>query len=93
MIYIYINIYTHLKNDIISTTPSQSILFLGLSSQTVVEVRYLSGAVFCDCSIIDHSKDLPPLRIFLGDRPFELPVAEMFSKIPTKDGGSHLSAV
>eukprot|EP00434_Breviolum_minutum_P036997 symbB.v1.2.032789.t1/scaffold3983.1/size46898/2 len=46
------------------------------------------GAVFCDCSIIDHSKDLPPLRIFLGNRPFELPVAEMFSKIPTKDGGS-----
>ncbi|CAK9021678.1 unnamed protein product [Durusdinium trenchii] len=44
------------------------------------------GAVFCDCSIVAHSHDLPPLKIFLADRAFELPIGEMFSRIPTKDG-------
>lgn len=44
------------------------------------------GAVFCDCSIVDHSKHLPPLRIFLADHPFELPIAEIFSRVPTTDG-------
>ena len=44
------------------------------------------GVVFCDCAIVEQSKHLPPLRIFLEDRPFELPIAEMFSRIPTKDG-------
>ncbi len=69
----------------VATTPSKKHLcFLSF---------HPSGAVFCDCSIIDHSKDLPPLRIFLGDHPFELPVAELFSKIPTKDGGSDFLGV
>ncbi|CAJ1401450.1 unnamed protein product [Effrenium voratum] len=47
------------------------------------------GVVFCDCSVVEQSKDLPPLKIFLGDRPFELPIAEMFSRIPTINGQGH----
>jgi hypothetical protein len=39
---------------------------------------------------VDHSKHLPPLRIFLADHPFELPIAEMFSRVPTTDGRGHL---
>eukprot|EP00438_Fugacium_kawagutii_P036309 Skav220721 [mRNA] locus=scaffold2753:43884:54435:- [translate_table: standard] len=46
----------------------------------------MAGAVFCDCSIVEHSKHLPPLRIFFANRPFELPIGEMFSRVPTKDG-------
>ena len=45
-----------------------------------------AGVVFCDCAIVEQSRHLPPLRIFLEKRPFELPIAEMFSRIPTKDG-------
>ena len=53
--------------------------------------KWHPGAVFCDCSIVEHSKHLPPLRIFLADHPFELPIAEMFSRVPTTDGRSPLA--
>mmetsp|Transcript_19661 Transcript_19661/g.34849 ORF Transcript_19661/g.34849 Transcript_19661/m.34849 type:complete len:648 (-) Transcript_19661:360-2303(-) len=46
------------------------------------------GIVICDCSIAEASKDLPPLRIYLGGRAFELPVSEMFARMPTSDGSS-----
>eukprot|EP00439_Symbiodinium_sp_Y106_P067346 s3012_g11.t1 len=44
------------------------------------------GIVFCDCSIVEASRDLPPLRIFIAEHPFELPVEEMFIRVPAKNG-------
>ena len=44
------------------------------------------GVVFCDCSIVEASRDLPPLRIFIAEHPFELPVEEMFIRVPAKNG-------
>mmetsp|Transcript_56798 Transcript_56798/g.102011 ORF Transcript_56798/g.102011 Transcript_56798/m.102011 type:complete len:631 (+) Transcript_56798:1471-3363(+) len=46
------------------------------------------GHVICDCRIVEASKDLPPLRIYLGGRPFELPVPEMFTALGSDDGRS-----
>lgn len=46
--------------------------------------RMEENAVFCDCSIVESAVDLPPLRIYLGGRAFELPVSEMFMKMPTR---------
>jgi hypothetical protein len=48
------------------------------------------GLVICDCKIREVSKDLPPLRIYLSNRPFELPVSEMFTPVSSKDGYQQL---
>eukprot|EP00913_Durusdinium_trenchii_P001995 g1845.t1 len=63
-------------------------LYMSIMRSVLPQEKFneLCGAVFCDCSIVAHSHDLPPLKIFLADRAFELPIGEMFSRIPTKDG-------
>lgn len=48
--------------------------------------RMEENAVFCDCSIAESAVNLPPLRIYLGGQAFELPVSEMFTKVPTSSG-------
>ena len=47
---------------------------------------HASDTVFCDCSIVEASKSLPPLRVFIAERPFQLPVEEMFTRVSTMNG-------
>lgn len=42
------------------------------------------GLVVCDCSISERS--LPPLRVYLGGRPFVLQIRDLFKRVPARDG-------
>ncbi|CAE7762238.1 cardB, partial [Symbiodinium pilosum] len=50
------------------------------------DLCYELEPVYCDCSILERSRDLPPLRIFISGRPFELPVREMFIPVHREYG-------
>jgi len=42
--------------------------------------------VVCNCSIAG-SKELLPVRVYLGGKPFILEVSDLFERVPTGDGG------
>jgi len=48
--------------------------------------RTAGGLVICECSLAENP-NLKPLRIYLGGRPFTLPAADLFSRVPARDGG------
>lgn len=42
--------------------------------------------VVCDCSIAQEG--LPPLRVYLGDRPFTLAIKDLFRRVKASDGST-----
>jgi len=49
----------------------------------------MGGMVVCECSIM-KDVEVKPLRIYLGNHSFSLTARELFTKVPSKDGGEEL---
>lgn len=49
----------------------------------------MGNLIICDCAI-GQSGELPPLRLYLGGRQFEVPIPELFTKVDARDGGEQL---
>jgi len=45
-----------------------------------------SHQVICDCKSLEHT-ELVPLQIHLGGQPFQIPVVELFARVPTLGDG------
>jgi len=45
-----------------------------------------SHEVICDCKSLEHT-ELVPLQIHLGGQPFQIPVVELFARVPTLGDG------
>lgn len=49
----------------------------------------MGNLIICDCAVGESGK-LPPLRLYLGERQFEVPIAELFTKVKARDTGGPL---
>lgn len=49
----------------------------------------MGNLIVCDCAA-GQSGDLPPLRLYLGERQFEIPIPELFTKVDVRDNGEPL---